>query len=246
VTAQQVQTAHGDAWQELGRIHSARGGAIVLPGVRLMASGLPHPQWNNGDVSDPDAVDIEAVARWFEERSVPWGLRVPNALSWRRGRLLFRKRLMGLVPEAFGPADVPPDVDVRAAEGSDFDSLVAVDSVAFESEPGLERGWLEPLLNADAAVVAVATIAGETVGTGYAVVTTGEAGCSTYVAGIGVLPQWRRRGIGAAVSSWLVTQGLDRGAGLAHLHPDTDEAAAIYARLGFVEVDGFGVYVDNA
>jgi len=39
---------------------------------------------------------------------------------------------------------------------------------------------------------------------------------------------------------------LDAGAELVHLHPDTDQAAAIYRRLGFVEVDGFDVYVDMA
>jgi hypothetical protein len=29
-----------------------------------------------------------------------------------------------------------------------------------------------------------------------------------------------------------------------HLHPDSDEAARVYAGSGFVEVDGFDVYVD--
>jgi predicted GNAT family acetyltransferase len=29
-----------------------------------------------------------------------------------------------------------------------------------------------------------------------------------------------------------------------HLHPDTDTAARIYHRLGFVEVGGLDVYVD--
>jgi hypothetical protein len=31
---------------------------------------------------------------------------------------------------------------------------------------------------------------------------------------------------------------------LAHLHPDSDAAARLYARIGFVETPGFDVYVD--
>jgi hypothetical protein len=34
------------------------------------------------------------------------------------------------------------------------------------------------------------------------------------------------------------------GAELAHLHPDSDSAARLYARLGFVETPGLDVYVD--
>jgi len=84
------------------------------------------------------------------------------------------------------------------------------------------------------------------VATGYCVRTDGDAGPAGYVAGIGVLPDARRTGIGGALSSWLVAALLDTGAELVHLHPDTDQAAAIYRRLGFVEVDGFDVYVDMA
>jgi hypothetical protein len=38
------------------------GGAFAeLPGIRLMASGLPHPQWNNGDVTEPALVEVDLV-----------------------------------------------------------------------------------------------------------------------------------------------------------------------------------------
>lgn len=42
-----VWAAHADAWQAEGRIRTPYGGgAEELPGVRLMASGLPYAQWN--------------------------------------------------------------------------------------------------------------------------------------------------------------------------------------------------------
>ena len=62
--------------------------------------------------------------------------------------------------------------------------------------------------------------------------------------GVGVLVHAQRRGIGAAITSWLVGQAFDRGATLAHLNPNTEAAARIYARLGFVETKGFDIYVD--
>jgi hypothetical protein len=52
------------------------------------------------------------------------------------------------------------------------------------------------------------------------------------------------RGIAGAVSSRLLARGAAAGARVAYLHPDSDQAARVYARLGFVEVDGLDVYVD--
>jgi ribosomal protein S18 acetylase RimI-like enzyme len=246
VDAGWVRAAHADAWEAHGRFRVDRGGgATRLPGIRLMASGLPHPQWNNGDVLDPAVVDIAEVARWYDEKRVPWGLRVPLGQRWPHGRHLFSKRLMGLVPEAFAPA-VTAGVTLRAAGPHDVDAVLAVDTVAFEETVDVERPWVEPLLSQPSLTVGLAECEGKVVGCGHCLVTDGDAGRTVYVAGIGVLPGARNRGVGAALSSWLVERGLDSGAHLAHLHPDTDEAARIYARLGFVEVDGFDVYVDNA
>ena len=93
-----VQEAHGDAWQEQGRLRAAWGGdSATLAGVRVMRSGLPHAQWNNGDVHDPMAVDLEELRAWYAEPAVPWGVRVPADAPWSAGRHLFRKRAMGLV-----------------------------------------------------------------------------------------------------------------------------------------------------
>lgn len=240
-----VRVAHADAWEAHGRFRApAGGGAARLPGVRLMASGLPHPQWNNGDVTDPAAVDVEAVRAWYAERRVPWGVRVPSELTWRHGRRLFTKRLMGLAPEAFRPVPAPDGMTLRAAGPADADAVLAVDTVAFDAPEEVERPWVEPLLVQPGVTVCVAETAGRVVGAGHVLVTDGDAGPAAYVAGIGVHPDAEGRGVGTAVSAWLVERGFASGARLAHLHPDTDRAAAIYRRLGFVEVPGFDIYVD--
>ena len=247
VDAGWVQTAHADSWEAHGVYRASSGGGVErLPGIRLMASGLPRPQWNSGDVVDASVVDIEAVAAWYDAKSVPWGVRVPPGLDWPHGRHLFRKRLMGLTPDRFHPVDEPVDIRLRVALATDADYVLAVDTVAFEEPVDVERPWVEPLLSQPAVTVCLAEQDGKPVGCGYCLVTDGDAGPSVYVAGIGVLPHARGRGVGAAVSAWLVRHGFEAGARLAHLHPDTDGAARIYSRLGFVEVDGFDVYVDNA
>jgi ribosomal protein S18 acetylase RimI-like enzyme len=244
VDAERVRTAHADAWEAHGRAREpAGGGAARLPGIRLMASGLRHPQWNNGDVVDTARVDVAAVREWYAARDVPWGVRVPVGAPWHHGRLLFAKRLMGLAAGDFRPVPAPPGVVLRPAGPADVDAVLAVDTVAFEAPDEVERPWVAPLLSQPGVTVCVAERDGRAIGVGHVLVTDGDAGPAAYVAGIGVLPDAAGHGVGTAVSSWLVERGLEAGARLAHLHPDTDRAAAIYRRLGFEEVPGFDVYV---
>jgi GNAT superfamily N-acetyltransferase len=251
VTAAQVRVAHGDAWQAEGTLRLAFGGGVTaVRGARLMASGIGHPQWNNADVDDPSAADVEAMREWYAAIGVPWGVRVPAGATWPHGRFLFRKRLMGLALSGFGrpAANSPPGgqnrVVIRQARPDDLDTVLHIDSIGFEvADAGLERRWIEPHLYGEHIDVALAELEGEPVGTGYALHSDGRAGSALYVGGVAVLPHARRRGVASAVTEWLLDRGAAAGAQLAHLHPDTDEAARIYARLGFVEVDGLDIYV---
>jgi ribosomal protein S18 acetylase RimI-like enzyme len=208
-----------------------------------MATGLPHPQWNNGDVHDAATVDIDGVREWYDGLDVPWGLRVPAGAEWHHGRHLFRKRLMGAVPATFRPAPPVPGLELRAAGADDLEAILAVDAVAFEESPEVERPWLRLLVEHPRTTVAVATLGEAVVATGSVLRSDGWAGPAGYVAGIAVEPAVRHRGIGAAVTSWLMQQAGK--AALWHLHPDTDSAARIYDRLGFIEVDGLDIYVDR-
>lgn len=237
-----VRTAHGDAWHAVGAACGERGGGVSdVPGARLMATGLPHPQWNNGDVHDAGAVDFEAVAGWFATLGVPWGMRVPAGARWDRGRHLFRKRLMGALPASFAPPPDVPGLELRPAGAGDLEDVLAVDVAAFEDPVELERPWLQLITEHPDTTVAVGTLDGSVVATGWVLRSDGWAGPAGYVAGIAVDPASRRRGIGAAVTAWLMGETDD--VSLWHLHPDTEEAARIYRRLGFVEVEGLDIYL---
>jgi GNAT superfamily N-acetyltransferase len=242
--ARRVHTAHADAWQAEGRLREPHGGgALDVRGLRLMASGLPQAQWNSGDATAPDA-DLDAARAFYAARGADWGVRVPPHIDWRHGRKLFTLRLMALDAGDFTSAPRPAGVAVEPAGRADLDAVLAIDATAFGENPAVERPWLEPHLGAPRIDVALATLGGEPAGTGYAIRTDDRAGPCLYLAGVAVLPRARRRGVGAAVSSWLVERGLDAGAELAHLHADTPDAARVYSRLGFADAEGLDVYVE--
>lgn len=88
------------------------GGACELRGIRLSASGIAHPRWNNGDVTAADA-DVERARGFFATRGVPWGVRAPVGMPWAHGQLLFRKHLMGLHAADHRPAPGVPGLRVR-------------------------------------------------------------------------------------------------------------------------------------
>lgn len=240
-----VRTAHGDAWQLEGTLRTAYGGGVAaLPGIRLMASGIPAPQWNNGDVTDPALVDLDAVRQWYGDLRVPWGVRVPLGAQWPHGRHLFRKRCMAVPIGDFRPAPTGSAVEVVAAGPDDLPRFATVDAEAFGSALDLALRWVQPHLTEERVVNAMALVDGEPVGVATGVRTSGAGGECVAVFGVGVLPGARRRGIGALLSTYALGWGFASGADLGWLNPDTDEAARLYERLGFVETGGFDIYVD--
>ena len=213
-----------------------------------MASGLPHAQWNSGDVTDVAAVDLGAVRAWYAARAggagVPWGLRIPADTRFGHGRFVFRQRCMALLPDRHRVAGLPPRVGIRVATPADVDVVAAIDATAFGDPLDQTRSWVDPQPGAPGFTVALATLDGEAVGVATAVHTNDRAGPCVGIFGVAVIERGRRHGIGGAMTSWLLARAFAGGATLAHLNANTDEAARVYARLGFVETPGFNIYVD--
>jgi GNAT superfamily N-acetyltransferase len=239
-----VRTAHADAWAVEGALREPYGGGTAtLPGIRLMASGLPHPQWNSADVTGPGA-DLEGARAFYAERGVRWGVRVPEGMPWTAGRHLFRMPLMGLTPRRLVAPPAVPGLTLRQAGPEDLETVLAVDTAAFGSDPDEYRPWTEPHLHTSAVTVALALQGDEPVGTAYALRSDGAAGPAVFLGGVAVLEHARRRGIAAVMSGWLLARAFAEGARLAHLHPDTDAAARVYSRLGFRESGALDIFVD--
>ena len=209
-----------------------------------MVAGFEAAGVNSGDVTGPDP-DLAAAEAFFAEHGVRWGLRVPEEMEFERGRLLFRRRLMALARADFRPSPTWPGWPCARRAPTISRRCCASTRPRSGSTPartgaGSSRWWRRR----SAIDFALATLDGEPVASAYAMRTDGAAGPSLYVAGVAVAMEARRRGVGAAMSSWLLARGFERGAELAHLNPDTDTAARLYARLGFTELPGHDIYVD--
>jgi GNAT superfamily N-acetyltransferase len=209
-----------------------------------MTSGLPHPQWNNADVTDSSLVDIDDVRDWYRQHDVPWGARVPTQMPWPHGQLALSQRLMGQGRAQFTPAAPVQGVTVGVAGPDDLERVLMVDALAFEGDVDISRPWMTPMLHHPSVTVAIAVDDEGPVGTGYAVLSDAHAGPAAYIGGVAVLQRVRRRGIGTAVSSWLLEHAYAAGAQITSLQPDTDVAARVYARLGFVDAVNYDIYVD--
>jgi ribosomal protein S18 acetylase RimI-like enzyme len=149
---------------------------------------------------------------------------------------------MSLTPRRFRATGMPPQVEIRAANRTDVDIVAAIDAAAFGDPVEQIRPWVQPHLGAPGFMVALAEHHGKPVGVATAILTDDRADSCAGIFGVGVLASARRRGIGSAMTSWLLERAIDHGVVLAHLNPDSDAAAALYARLGFVETAGLDVY----
>ncbi len=245
-TADLVRTAYADGWQAEGRLRQSVGGATTeVAGARLMSSGLDHPQWNSGDVHDPDAVDLDAVRSWYAGLGVPWGLRLPAGATWAHGHRILSRGLMGLTSSGHRPAPPVPGLELRPATVSDVDVVLAVDSAAFGSDPSAELPWTLPHLQSPDVDTVLGLLDGVAVATGYAVRSHGLAGPAALLGGICVLPPAEGRGVAGALTSWLLEGAFAQGTLLATLQPETERASAVYRRLGFDAVDGVDIYLDG-
>lgn len=239
---QRTRTAVADAGQAEGVLRqSLGGGAAELRDVRLMASGLPHAQWNSADVTGPDP-DLRGASAFYASRGLPWGVRVAAGTPWAHGRHVMRQRLMAV--SRVQPAPAVAELDLAPAGPEDIEWVVSVDAAAFGEDLETDRPWIEPHLGAAGVETAIALLRGKPVATGYTLRTDGRAGPALYLGGIAVLAAFRRRGVAAATASWLLQRGFAAGADLAHLHADSEQSARVFARLGFQDAGELDVYAE--
>jgi predicted N-acetyltransferase YhbS len=228
--------AHADAAEVEGAL---RGGAARLRGLRVSSSGLPVGPWNSADVTAPDP-DLGAARAFFGD--LPWGLRVPEGIAWSAGTHVVRQPLMTADAGDLRAAREVPGLAIRAALPGDLDAVLAVDAEAFRSDPEAGRPWAAPHLAAPRIVTALAVLGVEPVATAYSIRSDGDAGPALLLAGVAVVEAARRRGVGAAVSWWLLRRGFGAGAAFAHLHADSPAAARVYARLGFAGAGALDIF----
>jgi ribosomal protein S18 acetylase RimI-like enzyme len=157
--------------------------------------------------------------------------------------------LLALKPAALRPVPRSAGVELRlVGPDDDLATITAVAQVGF-AHPGTATGPVgaEALTQAAArrdpealgferarlasglTVMAVALLDGQPVAVG----SHQPVGPLTEVVGVATLPVWRRRGLGAAVTAFLVKDAGRRGAEAVFLSAGDDAVARVYERLGF-------------
>jgi ribosomal protein S18 acetylase RimI-like enzyme len=111
----------------------------------------------------------------------------------------------------------------------------ALDAIAAATDPGV-IAFLAARIAHGLTITAAAFVDGQPVAAGA----HQPVGDVTEVVGVACLPAYRRRGLGAAVTSLLVRDALCRGNTLVCLSADGRDVERLYGRLGFVTVGSVG------
>jgi len=177
-----------------------------------MASGLSYAHLNAACVTDPALADIDQAREWYRSRDLAWGALLPSGSPWPHGRLRLTLRLMAVEPARFSATSAPFGLALRRAGSSDVDAVVTVDTGAFGSGVAAARAWLEPLCRSDEAVIAVES--------SMACPSRPATRFSAMGGRAKRLPRWdrsapaaRRRGVAAALSTWLLAAASRRAPG---------------------------------
>jgi ribosomal protein S18 acetylase RimI-like enzyme len=190
------------------------------------------------------ALEVPQQFEWVADVSP--GLRAAIEAA---GLIVHTHPLLAMPAAAFRPAGPPDSVRIRLVEpdGDDLATIGAVADLAFGA-PGTAIGpvGLDELgtaarlgeaaieaqrqrLRSGRTITAVALLEGWPVATGSHQPVDGV----TEIVGVATLPAFRRRGLGAAVTSRLVEDALARGIETIFLSADDDAVARVYQRLGF-------------
>jgi GNAT superfamily N-acetyltransferase len=208
-----------------------------------------------GSSADVTVADVEAVRLRQRELGIPEAFEwvsetTPGLLAPVQGAGLVAHAypLLVLDPTQWTAHEPPADVRVRQLDADDpaVDAGRAVASLAFahggvavgdarEVTPDPEDGSLERLRERMRKGLTITVLAEDDLGplgSGSHQPVDGV----TEIVGVGTVPAARRRGIGAAITSALVSDALRTGVDIVFLSAGSEDVARIYRRLGFVDV----------
>lgn len=193
----------------------------------------------------PTPADVTALISAYEGRGLRARLEyverlaplVEPALTAAGFTVEGRYPLMVCTPGAEKALPIPDNIElIVPTSDSELRDTVTVQHEAYgESGPSFEdvQRLRESLTMGSIAVLARDATTGEPAGAGQLTV-PGEM--TTEIAGIGVRPPFRRRGIAGALTARLVREAFAAGVSVAFITPGHDEEARIYSRAGFVPV----------
>jgi ribosomal protein S18 acetylase RimI-like enzyme len=199
----------------------ARGADVTATDLDVAVASYAAPEWNFRVEARPEA--LEAVGAWAsangrepQPEELSWLLTDPGALDVCR--------------------DSSHDSATRRLSPGQMYEHREVFAPVFGMDPTVgDPIATDALLEVPGVFVRVAEVDGVLAGTAMSIVTdTGGIG----VFAVAVGEQFRRRGIGRAVTAAVIGDGLEYGGTWSFLEA-SDEARAIYQRMGFQPIDGW-------
>ncbi|GAA4539030.1 GNAT family N-acetyltransferase [Amycolatopsis samaneae] len=218
----------------------------IGPFLATYSTHTGHPMLNYAVPDDgavPTTAEVDALTAAYRRRELTPRLEfltevVPatEVVLRERGYALERRiPLMTCAPEDAVAWPCPEDLTLLAP-GSDVEFLAMINAQreAYDQhDPAGDEdiASLRDLVGRGGlAVLAVHTATGDPVGGG---VGTELLDATTEIAGIGVRERYRRRGVAAAITSWLTAEAHQRGGKTVFLTPAGEPEERIYARIGY-------------
>lgn len=230
----------------------------------LFRSRTPWPYYarpRRGEAARVTASDVRRLRERCTSLGIPcqleWVAEVTPSLAEAAadaGLVVTRHALLAMTTADFAPVRPPDGYAVRFLGAEELSLLVAraTAEVAFRAggtatgpQGAVDRdGYLAETAPAMAAHLVARAVEGLTITAAAldsrdGIVSSGShqpVDDASEIVGVATLPAWRRRGLGAAVTSALVRDAFDRGAALVVLSADSDDVARVYERLGFTRI----------
>jgi N-acetylglutamate synthase len=240
------------AFQWLAEL-SPNGATESRNGVTVVRTGLPLPDFNTLFAFDPpnslDFVD-EMIERFFGKENVPWEIVTTSENSARLGQLAVQKNLfkteqspamiLDLLPEW---TPIPPKVlsirEVKSAD--DVFTFLKTSDAGFGAPPGtlsaLKAGITTNEAVSNRGVAYLGYVRGKPVATSLRFTTSDIAG----IYSVSVLPEFRRRGFGEAMTWRAAVDGLEEGCTRSCLQA-TAMGFPVYEKMGYRVVEKYQIW----
>ena len=223
-------------------------------GVALIATGLPLRLFNQVLVESDEATEagVEAAVARTRERGDRFVVNLRGGTDDRFAPLMQR---LGLVPVSETswlpglalhplPAGIAADIADheirRIKDAAGVEDHVVAASAGFEMSESLLRGIVDAaLLKQPAVTLYVGYVSGAPVSTGLGV----RTGRTIGVYNISTIPAFRKRGLGAAMTTRVAADGARAGCDVAILQA-TAMGLPVYQRLGYRVVVDYVGYVE--
>jgi GNAT superfamily N-acetyltransferase len=231
-------------------LHSADGAVRELGGVFAFVTGFPIPLFNGCVVAQRSQLDeVRAALGWVREHRVPYRVWIAASLTdelgaaaadsrLERERVPYPNMVLDPASEPASPVEDVEDVEVaRVGTSGHLEDFLDV-SVALGLPYELALRVFSPAFVADRDVqLFVGSLEGRPVGTSLAIRSADSSG----VYNVAVVPEARRRGVGAALT-W-ASVGAGRAWGCEPIVLQSSEMALpMYEAMGFRTVASYAVF----